>query len=216
MWVMVAQQCEHTQYHWVTNLKMVKMKNIIYLFIYFCLSRVAPVAHGCSQARDLIRAAAAATGLHHSHSNAESLTHWARPGIGPKTSWFLVKFVNHWAAMGTPYNTLLSTLVTTLYWSSLELIHLITESSYPSTNNLLCHKGTPLLTFWGVCGVKESCPSRTCAPPPSVALPPSRQCPAFPGLWNSGPEWASLPGLPTCRRNLGVQAGLFLASVWWC
>ena len=28
------------------------------------------------------------------HSNAESLTHWARPGIEPTTSWFLVGFVS--------------------------------------------------------------------------------------------------------------------------
>ena len=28
------------------------------------------------------------------HSNARSLTHWARPGMGPSTSWFLVGFVN--------------------------------------------------------------------------------------------------------------------------
>ena len=28
------------------------------------------------------------------HSNTRSLTHWARPGIGPATSWFLVGFVS--------------------------------------------------------------------------------------------------------------------------
>ena len=28
------------------------------------------------------------------HSNAGSLTHWARPGIEPKTSWFLVGFIS--------------------------------------------------------------------------------------------------------------------------
>ena len=37
------------------------------------------------------------------HGNAGSLTHWARPGIEPATSWFLVGFVNHWATMETPY-----------------------------------------------------------------------------------------------------------------
>ena len=53
----------------------------------------------------------AATGLHHSHSNAKSepclwptyttahdntrsLTHWAKPGIEPATSWFLVRFIS--------------------------------------------------------------------------------------------------------------------------
>ena len=63
-------------------------------FYFFCLSRDAPVAHGSSQARGWIRAAAA--GLRHSHSNAGSelglwptqqlmampdhLTHCVRPG----------------------------------------------------------------------------------------------------------------------------------------
>jgi len=36
------------------------------------------------------------------HSNAGSLTHWARPGIKPETSWFLVRFVNHCAMKWTP------------------------------------------------------------------------------------------------------------------
>jgi len=35
------------------------------------------------------------------HSNTGSLTHWARPGIEPATSWFLVRFVNHCATKGT-------------------------------------------------------------------------------------------------------------------
>ena len=34
--------------------------------------------------------------------NAGSLTHWARPGNEPATSWFPVGFANHWATMGTP------------------------------------------------------------------------------------------------------------------
>ena len=44
-------------------------------------------------------------GLNPSHSsdNAGSLTYWARPGTEPATSWFLVRFVNHWATMGTPF-----------------------------------------------------------------------------------------------------------------
>ena len=35
------------------------------------------------------------------HGNARSSTHWARPGIKPATSWFLVRFANHWATTGT-------------------------------------------------------------------------------------------------------------------
>ena len=33
--------------------------------------------------------------------NPGSLTHWARPGTEPISSWMLVGFVNHWATMGT-------------------------------------------------------------------------------------------------------------------
>ena len=62
------------------------------LFFVFCLFRAEPTAYGGSQARGLI--GAVATDLHHSHSNAKSLTHWLRPGIEPATSWFLVGFVS--------------------------------------------------------------------------------------------------------------------------
>ena len=68
--------------------------------VFFGLFRPAPVAHGGSQTRGLIGAASAS--LRHSHSNARSLTPWVRPGIKPATSWFLVRFINHWAATGTP------------------------------------------------------------------------------------------------------------------
>ena len=44
------------------------------------------------RARGRIQATAAA--LHHSHSNTGSLTHSARPGIKPSTSWFLARFVS--------------------------------------------------------------------------------------------------------------------------
>ena len=46
-----------------------------------------------------IQAAAVTSGV---HGNTRSLTHWARPGIEPTTSWFLVGFVNHWAIMEMP------------------------------------------------------------------------------------------------------------------
>ena len=88
-----------------------------YLFIYFwsyCLFRAAPTAYGGFQARGPIRAVAA--GLRHTHSNARSdlcltittahsnarsLTHWARPGIEPTSSWMLVRCTNCWATMRT-------------------------------------------------------------------------------------------------------------------
>ena len=68
-----------------SNLKTLK-SNTIHLFIYclFVFSRAAPIAYGGSQAKGLIRAVA--TSIHHSHSNAGSLTHWARPGIEPSSS----------------------------------------------------------------------------------------------------------------------------------
>ena len=60
-----------------------------YVFIFyfiFCLLRAAPAANGGSQTT--------AAHLPHSHSNAWSLTHWARPRIEPTTSWFLVGLVS--------------------------------------------------------------------------------------------------------------------------
>ena len=63
-----------------------------FCLLVFCLLRAAPVAHGRSQARTPIGAAAAS--LHQSHSNARSLTHYTRPGIEPATSWFLVSFIS--------------------------------------------------------------------------------------------------------------------------
>ena len=37
---------------------------------------------------------------------SNSLTHWARPGIEPASSWILVRFLTHWATTGTPYQAL--------------------------------------------------------------------------------------------------------------
>ena len=62
----------------------------MFILIFFFL-RAAPVPYGNSQARGQIGATAAS--LHYSHSNARSLTHSARPGIEPTTSWFLVGFL---------------------------------------------------------------------------------------------------------------------------
>ena len=42
------------------------------------------------------------------HGNARSLTHWARPGIEPTSSWLLVGFFNCWAMTGTPTGILVS------------------------------------------------------------------------------------------------------------
>ena len=65
----------------------------IYLFLnFFSLFGATPMPHGGSQDRGPIGAAAARR--HYSHSNAGSFTHWARPGVEPKSSWFLVGFAS--------------------------------------------------------------------------------------------------------------------------
>ena len=73
---------------------------VFFFLFFFCLFRPTSAAYGGSQARGLIGATAA--GLRHSHSNSGSLTHWARPGIKPNSSWILVRLVNHWAVTWTP------------------------------------------------------------------------------------------------------------------
>ena len=69
---------------------------------FFFLFRETPVAYGGSQAKGPIRAAAA--GLHPSHSNAGSLTHWVRPGIKPASSWILVGFLTAGPQRELPIN----------------------------------------------------------------------------------------------------------------
>ena len=66
----------------------------IFRGVFVCVSffRDAPMACGDSQARDRIRAVAA--NLHHSHSKAGSLTHWAKPGIAPVFSGMPIRFVS--------------------------------------------------------------------------------------------------------------------------
>ena len=75
---------------------------------------------------------ASAAGLHHSYSNAgsglrlqpnttalrntRSLTHWARTGIEPATSWFLVRFVS--AAPWWELQTLLTLKAVDMTWKS--------------------------------------------------------------------------------------------------
>ena len=54
--------------------------NLLYIFIYFCFFRTAPMAHGRSQSRGRIRAVAA--GLSHNHSNTGSkLRLWPTPQL---------------------------------------------------------------------------------------------------------------------------------------
>ena len=90
---------------------------LLLLLFFFLLFRAEPMAYGSSQGWGRIGAVAA--GLHHSqgirvtsttyttaHNNAGSLTHWARPGIVPTSSWILVRLLTSqpwWKLPGTPF-----------------------------------------------------------------------------------------------------------------
>jgi len=103
-------------YIWSSILVHIARFFFFFFFVFLPFLGPLPTAYGGSQARGLIQAVV--TGLHQScsnkgsephlqpyttaHGNTGSLTHWARPGIEPTTSWFLVGFVNHWATTGTP------------------------------------------------------------------------------------------------------------------
>ena len=96
---------------------MIQLLGYLFIYLFIVFSGAAPVAYGGSQARGLIglqlpaytTATATATrdpsqvcNLHHSSQQCGSSTHWARPGTEPTTPWFLVRFINHRATMGTP------------------------------------------------------------------------------------------------------------------
>src|SRR5512137_2236721 len=92
---------------------------VIFLFLFFCLFAIflghsygiwrfpgKGLNRSCShrptpepQQRGIRAASATYTTA---HGNAGSLTHRARAGTEPATSWFLVGFVNHCATTGTP------------------------------------------------------------------------------------------------------------------
>ena len=92
---------------------------LIYLFFWlffggggFLSFRAIPAAYGGSKVRGQIGTAATSLQQHETwatsvtyttaHSNAGSLTHGARPGIEPLSSWMLLGFANHWTMKGTP------------------------------------------------------------------------------------------------------------------
>ena len=79
---------------WFKQNYLLKWRCWVFLFVclFVCLFRAVPAAYGGSQARGPI--GAVATGLHQSHGNSRSPTHWVRPGIKPTTSWFLDGFIS--------------------------------------------------------------------------------------------------------------------------
>ena len=93
------------------------------------------MANGSSQARGQIGAVIA--GLHHSHSsarskphlrptpqlgNTRSLTHWARPGIKPASSWTLVRFISTEPQWELPKYLFISFMVFAFIHGSLEVL----------------------------------------------------------------------------------------------
>ena len=87
-----------------------------FCFFFFCLFRAGLAAYWGSQVRGSnqspnrrptpqpqqhgIQATSATYAT--AHGDAGSLTHWARPGIKPASSWTLVRFVYCWVTTGTP------------------------------------------------------------------------------------------------------------------
>ena len=55
-----------------------------------------------SQAKGWIRAGS--IGIHHSHSNNRTLSHWVKLGIKLASSWILVGFLTKWTTTETPYH----------------------------------------------------------------------------------------------------------------
>ena len=101
-----------------------------FLFIY--LFRATLKVYGGAQAKGWI--GAVATGLHHSHSNAGSLTHWTRPGIEPASLWILGRFIS-----AEPRGELLT-------WSiSSDKGGLMTQTSPIKTSSLKLDQSEPVI-----------------------------------------------------------------------
>ena len=107
--IILSSSCRNSLY--IRNTSPSSGVRLAYVFPSWCLTFLCscfPAPYGGSRARGRIGAAAA--GLHHSHwqcgiqavsstyttaqGNNGSLTHWARPGMEPSTSRFLVGFVS--------------------------------------------------------------------------------------------------------------------------
>ena len=80
-----------------------------FFFFFFLPFRATSSVYGSPQARGHVGTVVAS--LHHSHSNAWSLTHWARPRIEPTSLWILVRVVPTEPQNG---NSCLCSLL--LYW----------------------------------------------------------------------------------------------------
>ena len=116
-WITAQWEKQRVQGLPILLLRHFSLKFFSFFFFVFCLFRATPTRGlwtfpGCGsnrtyicqptpqpQQRGILASSATYTTV---HGYARSLTHWSRPGIKPGTSWFLVRFINHWAMTGTP------------------------------------------------------------------------------------------------------------------
>ena len=94
---MINQDAESRKRGWITHEAPDRLPHHHYFLFFlacffFFFFRAAGAACGSSQAGGRGWMKATAASLHHSHSKARSLTHWARVGIEPASSWILVGF----------------------------------------------------------------------------------------------------------------------------
>ena len=84
------------------------------------------------------------------HSNAGSLTHWARPGIEPVSSWILIGFINHWALTGTPKVHFWSAIFSS-YKMSIFYYHCCIRSLFVIKNHIIIPRRFNILSIIGKC-----------------------------------------------------------------
>ena len=83
------------------------------------------------------------------HCSAGSLTHWARTGIEPASSWILVGFLTHWTTAGTPLSFYSSSIMPLIILRlALGLLHVLCQPALPLhlVNSSLC-SGTELKCY---------------------------------------------------------------------
>ena len=107
----------------------------LFMYLFICFFRATLTVCGSSQTRGRIGATAA--GLHRSHSNTGSLTHWARPGIEPTSSWILLSLLTT-----EPWRELLNSTFSLKWELTLFFIIIFVKNTLPNQ-----HKGTKFNTW---------------------------------------------------------------------
>ena len=91
------------------------------------------------------------------HGKARSLTHFARPGVKPTSSWIIVGFITHWATTGTPssvwkqlsynqHSVIFVNFFFQFYWGSIDIWHSIILRLYHivTWHNICCEMITSI------------------------------------------------------------------------